>query len=587
MSKKTRAISAVGVAVVASTVLAACGGGSSDNSGSTGGSTGGSNASSSKGGTLYYLYQKSIDHLDPQRTYTGVDMANIGRLWSRSLVQFPTTEDPKKAATPVPDLATGTGKMSDGGKTWKFTLKDGVKWQDGKPVTCEDVKYGVSRTFATDVITGGPNYKLKYFDIPTVKSGKRKGLPVYDGPYKNDGKKYYDKAVQCNGKTITFHFKKPWPDFNLAVAELRSFDPYRKDKDQGNKSNYAVFSDGPYKLQGTWTKGKGGTFVRNPEYDKKTDPVRKALPDKIVFQAGVDQDVIGKRMIADSGNDKNAVTYLNLPPSLFSQITGPVAQRAVNPQSPFTNYLVPNFRKLANKPKVLQALLWATNKSGYIQAGGGSKMYAPAYSVVNPAVLGYTKNPIFAKVPDKGDPAKAKKLLKEAGVKLPYKITLAYPGGTTTADKQFSALKQTYDKAGFKVTLKSLPDTYYSNIQNPNFKADLIWGGWGADWPAMSTVIPPLFDSRVNLTPSSTGQDYGSYKSDEVNKLIDQAGSQTSADAAAKIYAKIDKKLAEDVAYIPLVVQKFYWLHGSNVTGYINNPAVAMYPDLGAIGVKQ
>ncbi len=581
MTNKTRAISLAGAAVVASTVLAACGGGSSSASG------GGSAASgSSKGGTLYFLYQKSVDHWDPQRVYVGSDGANEGRLFSRSLVQFPVTENAEKASTPVPDLATGTGKVSDGGKTWKFTLKDGIKWQDGKPVTCADVKYGVSRSFATDVITGGPNYILRYLDIPEVKSGKRKGLPVYDGPYKNDGKKYFDKAVQCHGKTITYHFKKPWPDFNLAIAALRAFDPYRKDKDHGNKSNYQIFSDGPYKLQGKWTKGKGGTFVRNKEYDPKTDGVRKALPDKIVFEAGVEPEIVAKRMIADSGNDKNAVTFLNIPPALFSQITGQVAKRAVNPISPYVNYLVPNFKRLTN-PKVREALLLATNKTAYIQAGGGSKTYDPAYSIVNPSVKGYQKNSIFAKVPDNGDPAKAKKLLKEAGVKLPYPIKLTYEGGTPTGDKQFAALKASYEKAGFKVTLNGLPDTYWSNIQNPHQDSDLMWAGWGADWPAMSTVIPPLFDSRVNLTPSSTGQDYGSYKSDKVNKLIDEAAQQSSADAAATIYSKIDTQLAKDVAYIPLDVQKFYWLHGSNVTGYINNPATTMYPDLGSIGVKQ
>ena len=49
------------------------------------------------------------------------------------------------------------------------------------------------------------------------------------------------------------------------------FDPYRQDQDQGDKSNYAVFSDGPYKLEGKWNKNKGGTFVRNTKYDPKTD----------------------------------------------------------------------------------------------------------------------------------------------------------------------------------------------------------------------------------------------------------------------------------------------------------------------------
>ena len=73
--------------------------------------------------------------------------------------------------------------MSDGGKTWKFTLSDDAKWQDGKPVTCDDVKYGISRTFATDVITGGPTYAIS---LPRHPQARRTASSDYKGPYKND-----------------------------------------------------------------------------------------------------------------------------------------------------------------------------------------------------------------------------------------------------------------------------------------------------------------------------------------------------------------------------------------------------------------
>ena len=50
-----------------------------------------------------------------------------------------------------------------------------MKWEDGKDITCEDFKYGASRVFATDVITGGPNYLLSYLDIPTGR-GRAPGV---------------------------------------------------------------------------------------------------------------------------------------------------------------------------------------------------------------------------------------------------------------------------------------------------------------------------------------------------------------------------------------------------------------------------
>ncbi|MFZ0159726.1 MAG: ABC transporter substrate-binding protein [Kineosporiaceae bacterium] len=579
MTHKTRVVATVAAAVALT--VAACGsdGSSGSQSSSSAGATGA--AAAGAGGTLYYLTKRPAEHLDPQRTYIGRDLADMGRIVYRSLVQFPVTEDLKEAATPVPDLATDTGKSENGGKQWTFTLKDGVKWQDGKDVTCEDLKYGFSRSFATDVITGGPNYQLAYLDVP-----KKDGAAIYNGPYKKQGQADFDKAVTCTGKTITYRFSKPWPDFPLAIASLRVFDPYRADQDKGDQSNYAIFSTGPYKLQGTWTKGTGGTFVRNEQYDPKTDGVRKALPDKIVFQEGLTNEIISQRLIADGGNDRFAVTDRQVPPAFFAQVTGKVAERVANPESPFVNYLLPNFNRMTN-PKVRQALAMSTNKAAYAAALGGEKVSKPAKSIVSSALVGYKDNPAFT-APDAGDVEGAKKLLTEAGVPMPYPLKVTYSGGTPTSDNSFAALKDTWDKAGFNVTLDPLTDTYYDVVQNPSNKtSDVVWGGWGADWPAISTVIPPLFDSRINLTAKSNGQDYGNYKSDAINKMLDEAAALGDLQQQADAYGKIDEALGKDVAYIPLDITKFYLLRGSKVTGYINNPATNMYADLGSVGVAK
>ncbi len=567
--KPLAALAAAAVAVT----LAGCGGGTTSGNKNNGSSEG------KAGGTLNYLTFRPTEHLDPQRTYIGRDITNMDRLAYRGLVTFPITTDTKKGTTPVPDLATDTGTMSKDAKTWSFTLRDGVKWQDGKDITCEDLKYGLSRSFATDVITGGPNYILSCLDVPKGKDG----LPLYDGPYKNDHKADFDKAVTCDGKTITYRFNKPFPDFALAVASLLSFDPFRKDQDQGDKSNYAVFSDGPYKLQGKWQPSKGGTFVRNDQWDPKTDDVRKALPDKIVFTEGLSNEVITDRLIQDSGQDQQAVTDRVIPPASYSQITGPVADRATQVDSPYVDYLLPNFNKLKN-PKVRQALLVATDSEGSRNAEGGSKAAKPAKSIVNPTLIGYEDNPNFT-APQSGDAAAAKKLLQESGEKLPYPIKYTYSGGSPTSDKAASALKAGWEKAGFKVTLDPLTDTYYDVINKPTADGDVFWGGWGADWPSIATVIPPLFDSRINLTSASNGQDYGNYRSDKVNKMIDEAAQMSDVNDQAKKYAEIDDQLGKDVAYIPTEVTQFYLLRGSKVTGYINTPASNGYPDLGSVGV--
>lgn len=194
MKKSTGIRFGVGAASLA-LLLTACGGSGDAASGE-----------GSKGGTLYILTEaEQILHLDPQRNYTGEDLAFASAYLNRTLTQYTLSKDNAEASKLVADAATDTGTASNEGKTWEFTLKDGMKWEDGKDVTCEDFKYGISRTFATDVITDGPAFALSMLDVTD-----------YKGPYAGDaaGQASYDKAVVCEGNKITFNLSRTAFDFN-------------------------------------------------------------------------------------------------------------------------------------------------------------------------------------------------------------------------------------------------------------------------------------------------------------------------------------------------------------------------------------
>jgi peptide/nickel transport system substrate-binding protein len=574
---KRAAIATLGAALTLTTV-AACSSNKSRGSGS--GPT-----TTKPGGTLYYTTgTRNVEHWDPQRMYIGRDLATATRLFYRTLTML--SGDNKL----VPDLATDTGKASNGNKTWTFTLRSGPTWQDGSPVTCADVKYGVSRTFAQDVITGGPSYALQFLNIPATPNDKTFNT-AYHGPYTKVGQALFDKAVVCNGQTITFNLKKPVGDFNYTVSgALMAFAPFKASQDRGDKSNFVVFSDGPYMQSGTWVDGKGGTFVRNPKYDPKTDntSVRKALFDKIVFLPNMAQETVYDRLIKDSGNDQFLVTDRIAPPAYLARVAA-IKDRFTDGPSPYNNYLQPNFKKLTN-PLVREALAVSTDRTGWIAAEGGPSVADPATGLVNPSLGaqgGYQAFKAFPGVPDTGDPAKAKALLQQAHVPIPYPIHFTYSGGTPTTDKQASVLAAGWTKAGFKVTLEGLSDTYYDVIQNPANaeKYDITWAGWGADWPNASTVIPPLFDSRVNISSASNGSDYGWYASPSTNAAIDAAYNEPDASKRNAMWAALDEKLAKEVAYIPLDITKFPRLHGSKVANYTEDPATNGYPDLGLIGI--
>src|SRR3712207_9142053 len=74
--------------------------------------------------------------------------------------------EPGRTGQLAPDLATDLGTTPDGGLTWTFTLREGVRFETGAPITSRDVKYGIERSFASDVVVGGPTRVVELLDDP-------------------------------------------------------------------------------------------------------------------------------------------------------------------------------------------------------------------------------------------------------------------------------------------------------------------------------------------------------------------------------------------------------------------------------------
>lgn len=474
--------------------LAACGG-SSTKSTSQGGTTG----TPHKGGTLTILtHADQISHLDPQRNYVGEDFAFDNAYLVRTLTAYKPSPDAKESSQLVGDLATDTGTASNAGKTWSFTLRDGVKWEDGTAVTCADVKYGVSRTFAQSVITDGPTYALQLLDIPQAADG----TSVYKGPYDTSAKNNqaaFDKALTCSAdnKTVTFHLNRPAGDFNYTAA-LPALSPVPKAKDTGEKYDDRVFSDGPYKVA-SYTKGQELVLDRNPNWNASSDPYRPALPDKIVTKFSLDASVIDQRLIASGGEDKNALSREVIGAEHLTQVFSgsQYASRSINSQNPYVYMLAINTSKVTNL-KQRQAIMAALDRAQMIKVNGGSYAGDIADGVISPTLgIDYAKTGLWdtllgQKVPDSGDPELAKKLIAESGAPMPV-ITYDY-GQTPVYDKEAAAIQQSLSRAGITVKLNPLPSGQRNSFElNPQTENELEWTAWASDWPNASTVVPELF----------------------------------------------------------------------------------------------
>jgi peptide/nickel transport system substrate-binding protein len=561
MGKAKIGLRTAAIASVAAMALAACGGGSGDEGNK---SPDGSAGKPVKGGTLTFItLQDQIQHLDPQRSYTGEDLAFASGYLQRTLVAFKYDTDGSVANTITPDLATDLGTPSDEAKTWTWTLKDGIKFEDGSPITCADVKYGVSRTFATATITDGPQYAVSMLDIPKDKEG----ASVYKGPYdtsKKNDTAAFDKAVECSAdnKTITFHLNKPVGDFNYTVT-LLSFSPVPKAADTGEKYDDKPISSGPYKIQ-EYTKGTQLVLVRNDNWDSSTDKYRPAYPDRIVYKFGVEASVVDQRMIADSGEDKQTITADPIEPASLSRIFGSdqFKSRRVNELDPYVRYYAVNVDKVPdlNQRKALAAAL---DRQQLRTIAGGNFAGDLADGVIKPNLpQDYEKSGMWTgllgqNIPDTGDPEYAKKLIADSGKPMPT-IQFDYPQ-TPTNDRAASAVVSSLGKAGIKVKPNPIEaGQFYGIVFDPAKEGALVAAGWGPDWPNASTVVPELF------TPSG-GFNLSRANDKAFNEKADQARAETDRDAQSTLWKELNKEAMAQVWVIPTRFGREQRLAGSKV----------------------
>jgi len=343
-----------------------------------------SSATGNKGGTLYILTAgDDILHLDPQRNYTGEDMAFSSGFLTRSLTQYTYNANPAKASVVIGDAATNAGVKLNGGKDWKFALRKGMKWEDGTTVTCADFAYGISRTFAVNDIFDGPTYAISYLNIP-ADADSDNGT-AYPGPYEATTAQQakYNAAVECTGtvakgETLTMHLNQPVADFNGATT-LLEFAAVKKSVDTGTTYDQHILSNGPYKVQ-SHVKNDKLVLVRNPNWAAATDPTRPAYPDVIEYDFGLTPQVVTERLMANNGDDKTAVSPDGIYPTYLTEVMAPSSQyasRKVVGFDPYVTYTAINTSRVTSLAK-RQAIVAAwPRETGRTLAGGD---YAGSYA---------------------------------------------------------------------------------------------------------------------------------------------------------------------------------------------------------------
>jgi len=553
----------VGMVVSAALALTACGG---SRNGAKGDSAGpGSKAV--QGGTVQVLANAAFSHLDPARGFDG-GVNNFYRLIYRTL----TTQGAAPGAEGtkiVPDLATDTGKSSNGGKTWTFTLKDGLFFETGAPITSADVKWGVSRAWDPEVGIGSP-YAKQLIDAPAS----------YQGPYKSGD---LPTITTPDAKTIVFQLKKPFADFGSVVAQ-NTFTPVPKGQGAGNQLDGKPIASGPYKVS-EFKPGAALKLVRNDKWDKKSDSVRSANPDGFQWTFGLDPATIDERMIAGQGTDADAIAG-TIQAASVARIQAPqLKQRTMTGINGCTTYMGLNTtKKPFDNVKVRQAINLAVNKQTVRDAVGGSALADIATSIQPPTVVGRVDYDPYPSPDHKGDVEAARKLLAEAGFEAGFPLTLdirAQPKMQAMA----VAIQQALEPLKITVKINTIDTaTYYEVIGTTSQQHDAAITGWCPDWPSGATFLPPLFDGR-NITPKGNSN-LSQLNDPAVNAKITEIAGLTDVQAANTAYGELDKQIMALAPVVPLLYEKVLMLVGGNIAGAYLHDGFSGGIDLVSVGLQ-
>ena len=484
-----------------------------------------------RGGTLKLQAKAAGGTLDPQVNYT-LQYWQLFQATYDGLLAFKKA-DGESAFTVVPDLAESLPQPTNGGKTWVFTLRKGIKFSNGTPVTVNDVVASLQRIFKVKSPTSGGFYA----GIVGAKAclAKPAGCTLKGG-VSADPKK----------NTVTINLVAPDPEFKykLAVPHASILPASAPANDAGTKP---IPTTGPYYFA-SYNPNKQLVLKRNPYFKQWSKDAQPAgYPDQITQSFGLTVEA----QITAIENGQADWTLESPPADRLNELgTKFASQTHVETLTAF--WYAPMNTNLApfNNLKARQAVNFAIDRTALVKIFGGPKLATPSCQVLPPGFPGhvdycpYTKNPGARwSAPDI---AKAKQLVKESGTAGQKVTVLSSDDEVNKAVGVY--LQSVLNQIGYKASVKPISgNIFFTYVQNTKNKVQINVQQWYQDNPAASDFLNILFgcdsfhpgsDSSINIAGFCDKKIDAEMKHALKTALTDEA-------AANKEWAKIDKQVTD------------------------------------------
>jgi oligopeptide transport system substrate-binding protein len=485
-----------------------------------------------KGGSVTVVYKDDLATLDPA---IGYDWTN----WPTIKMVFDGLLDYDDSTNVTPRLAESLPEISPDATVYTFKLRQGVKFQNGREVTADDVVYTMTRVL--DPKTGSPGAGF-YVGIKGAQDFIDGKATSVEGIKKLDD---YTVEFTLSQADVTF--------LNKMALNFAFIVPKEEVEKAGENFGHAPVGTGPFKLK-EWQPGQYLVFERNPDY------FYEGLPylDQVRIEVGVEPDVALLRL------EKGEVHLMGDPPpgADWARIsTDPAwANRIEREPQVSTIYIAinttaPPFDNL----KVRQALNHAIDKQRIIQLSNGRGTVAN--QILPPLMPGYDTSYQGYEY----DPEKAKALLAEAG----------FPDGFETSiecisvepqPKLCESFQQDLAKVGIKLTINTLAAPNVIEDAG-NGKTPLTWSGglaWIQDYPDPDDFYAPILGCDSNVPG---GWNWSRYCNEDIHKQSLELLAMTDRAKRMEAYKPLFKALMDDAVWVPVFNGEYTIAHAENFHG--------------------
>src|SRR5580700_3621074 len=543
-------------AAVAAVALALAGCGSNSSAPSTT-----STATPHSGGTFTILANSAFGVADPAQNYTLQEWQLLidtgdGLTAFAKVGGVPGTKV-------VPDLATSIPLPTNGGKTYLFHIRHGIKFSNGQTLKPSDFVTTFERQFTV------PGPTTFYSGIVGANKCSTKGCDLSKG-----GVVANDSAY-----TLTINLTAPDPEFmdQLSLPFAFAVPAGTSPKLTGNNVPPGT---GPYMWK-SYNPNSQAVLVRNPYFHVWSAQAQPAgYPNEIIEKYGLQvSDEVTEVL---NGEANEVYDGDNIPSDQLSTLnsTKYTGQVHVNTLTADYYFALNTRRPPFNNLQARQAINYAANRSAYVKIYGGPSLAVPTCQVLPPnfpsyaAYCPYTAGSSHTKWTGP-DLAKAKQLVQQSGT---AGMKVVVNGLTDQVDKAFveqmvSDLNAIGYKAPTQLLAASIPYPFIPNSSNSG-KWNVGYSAWYQDYPAASDFLNVLLGCGTIHPNSDASPNIAAYCDQATQSKINQAEAMgaTNPSGAAALWTQVDHADTNAAPWVDMFNPKQIDVLSHNVHGYSWSP---------------